>query len=117
MAKNRLGLVLSGGGARSAYQAGVMVGLQQIATEENLEDELKFSIFSGISGGAINSVYLASHAENWNEAVQGLWQHWGELTMDAVVKTGSFPVLKRAARLATQLGLGGKTFSGKSSTE
>ncbi|HVJ65120.1 MAG TPA: patatin-like phospholipase family protein [Bdellovibrionota bacterium] len=117
MAPSKLGLVLSGGGARSAYQAGVMVGLHELAQREGLEAELKFPIFSGISGGAINSVYLASHAEDWSIAVDGLWRHWENLTMDSVVKSGSFPLLKRAARVAMQLGMGGRTLTGKKSSE
>ncbi len=117
MTQEKLGLVLSGGGARSAYQAGVMAGLQRIAVEDKLEDRLKFSVFSGTSGGAINSTYLASHADDWNAAVGGLWSHWENLGLDTVIKTDSLPMMRRAFRLASQLGFGGKTLGSKKSTE
>ena len=52
---SRLALVLSGGGARAAYQLGILAGLA-----ERLPG-LEFPILTGISAGAINIAYLASH--------------------------------------------------------
>lgn len=107
---------MSGGGARSAYQAGVISGLHQIATDENLGNQLNFQIFSGISGGAINATFLASHAEDWSEAVKKLWDSWSTLTLESVMSLDTWPIFKRAAKLASQLGLGG-LFEAKGATE
>lgn len=98
---------MSGGGARSAYQAGVVAGLAQIAREEKLEERLKFSVFSGISGGAINTTFLASRADNWSEAVHVLWQRWSELRIESVAKADSMSMLGHGLRLVSQLGFRG----------
>ncbi len=48
-----LGLVLSGGGARGADQAGVLAAISHISTKMKLRDP--FQIYTGVSAGAINA--------------------------------------------------------------
>lgn len=112
-----LGLVLTGGGARSAYQAGVLRGLHQVAVEEKLGDQFRFNVFSGISGGAINASYLASHADTWDQAIESLWQRWQKLTLEAVVETDVWPLLKKVTKVGTNLGFGGVFWKKKKPTE
>lgn len=73
-----LALVLSGGGARAAYQAGVLQALAERVPA------LKFPIITGVSAGAINAVYLAAHRGTFHEAVMGLRGEWLRLTPDQV---------------------------------
>jgi NTE family protein len=73
-----LALVLSGGGARAAYQVGV---LQAIA--ERVPD-LTFSILTGVSAGAINTMFLAGHPGPFHLAVEHLRGQWLRLTPDQV---------------------------------
>ena len=64
-----LGLVLTGGGARAAYQAGALQALSEIADF----DATPFRVLTGVSAGAINAAYLASHADDFRAATRTLW--------------------------------------------
>jgi NTE family protein len=73
-----LALVMGGGGARGAYQVGVLAGLA-----ERLPG-LEFPILTGTSVGAINTIYLAAHPGPLPAAAQGLRAAWDGLDADAV---------------------------------
>lgn len=76
-------LVLSGGGARGAYQVGVLKAVAEITgLQEN-----PFDIVSGLSAGAINGMWLASHDESFPEVVQGMWDAWAGIRSEDVFKT------------------------------
>lgn len=77
-------LILSGGGARGAYQVGVLKGLAEILPEKKLSP---FRILSGVSAGAINCAKLASEIEHFNNAVEKLVYLWSKITTDQVFKT------------------------------
>lgn len=77
---SHLALVLAGGGARGAYQVGVLAGLA-----ERLPG-LEFPILAGMSVGAINTIYLAAHPGPLPAAVTGLRAEWDRLTSDAVYR-------------------------------
>lgn len=92
-ASKKTALVLSGGGARGAYQVGVLKGLAEILYELNLQNP--FQILSGVSAGAINCAKLASEIENFQVAVEKLVYLWSKLTIEDVfenklVSFGSF---------------------------
>lgn len=71
----KLALVLTGGGARAAYQVGAVRAIYEITRKEkNL-----FDIITGNSAGAINSTYLAAHAEDWDVATLNLTSLWKRL--------------------------------------
>ena len=74
MASHTPALVLSGGGARGAYQVGV---LRQIARQH---PEFSFPIITGVSAGAINAAFIASHREDLAQATEQLAQRWSKLT-------------------------------------
>ncbi len=93
---SRLALVLSGGGARGAYQVGVLAGLA-----ERLPG-LEFPILTGMSVGAINTIYLAAHPGPLPAAVAGLRSEWSGLTSDAVYRVRSFRLVRSALRWAWQ---------------
>ncbi len=59
-------LVMSGGGARSAYQVGVLRGLARSLPE------VRFPVVVGVSAGAINAAFLASHPGGLAESAEAL---------------------------------------------
>ncbi|MBE0594857.1 MAG: patatin-like phospholipase family protein [Gemmatimonadales bacterium] len=73
-----LALVLSGGGARAAYQVGVLSALAEIAPR------LDIPILTGVSAGAINTVFLAAHQGPFRQAVGSLAGGWKRLTPNQV---------------------------------
>ncbi|MEK6627030.1 MAG: patatin-like phospholipase family protein [Bdellovibrionota bacterium] len=79
----KVGLILSGGGARGAYQTGVLKGLAEILPEKHVNP---FKIISGVSAGAINSAKLASDIESFSNAVEKLIFLWSQITTDQVFK-------------------------------
>lgn len=80
--KQNLGLVLSGGGARATYQAGVLRGIADIFPD----DPFPFNILTGVSGGAINATFLACYGESFQVATQALWDTWEHLKIEKVFR-------------------------------
>lgn len=87
---NSTGLILSGGGARAAYQVGVLKAIAEIlpARQRN-----PFPIICGTSAGAINAAALASNAHRFRLAVRGLENVWANLGADQVYHTEFFSFL------------------------
>lgn len=70
--KKRTGLIMTGGGARAAFQVGVARALYEIlGNKKNL-----FDVITGNSAGAINATYLAANSENWDVATHNLSELW-----------------------------------------
>ncbi len=80
-----VGLVLPGGGARSAYQAGV---LDAIASLCGPHDPAPFPVVVGTSAGSINAAYLASCLPEFASASQRLCELWGNLSVNEVYRAG-----------------------------
>ena len=102
---NSYALVLSGGGARGAFQAGAVRAIYECCKETN-----NFSPFRniiGVSAGAINASYLAAHADNLDSATQQMCQMWKELSTAEVFKTDYITVGRTALRLMRGLSMGG----------
>jgi NTE family protein len=100
---SKLALVLSGGGARAAYQVGVLTALA-----ERLPD-LEFPILTGVSAGAINTVYLAAHPGPLSTAVAGLQARWHALTSERVFRARYRSLLRFTAAWALSTLLGRRT--------
>jgi len=96
-----LGIVLSGGGARAAYQVGM---LRRLARE--LPD-LHFDIVTGVSAGAINAVHLAASSGNLREAAEDLVELWKDLTPDRIFRVGSGSLLRQVFGWGLKLVTGG----------
>jgi len=92
--------MLSGGGARAAYQVGV---LRQLAREL---PELP-GILTGVSAGGINAAYLASRREPFAEAVERLVDVWASLHMDNVFRVDLRDLASRTMRWGGRLLSGG----------
>lgn len=84
-----IGLILSGGGARGAYQVGVLKAIAEILPPRICNP---FPIICGTSAGAIIAATLASHAHRFRLGVRGLENVWANLSADQVFRTefGSF---------------------------
>jgi NTE family protein len=104
MSNKTVGLVLTGGGAKAAYQAGAIAALAEILPQQTSP----FKVISGTSAGAINAAFLAASAENWVNGAQKLRDRWGALTLDHVYRTDGRSLFKIAWGWITRTIFGGK---------
>jgi NTE family protein len=77
-ANGDLAVMLTGGGARAAYQVGLLKGIARHFPR------LKFQIVTGVSAGAINAVYLAAQTGTLSEKADQLDRMWCELSCDSI---------------------------------
>jgi len=96
-----LGLVLSGGGARAAYQVGVLRGLTRWLPD------LSFDVVTGVSAGAINAIYLAARTGPLARDVEGLKEVWRRLSLEDVVRVDAASLWRSVARWGARLVSGG----------
>jgi NTE family protein len=97
-----LALMLSGGGARAAYQVGF---LRVLAREF---PEVVPGILTGVSAGGINAAYLAARPEPFAQKVEALAETWGALRMDDVFRVDLRDLASRSVRWGGRLLSGGK---------
>lgn len=76
-----IGLILSGGGARAAYQIGVLRAIANILPKNASNP---FHVISGTSAGALNAASLATHANRLRTGVRTLEHVWKNLTSEQV---------------------------------
>ena len=84
-AEENVGLVLSGGGARGAYQAGVVKAVSEITGRAGIKNPISY--LTGVSAGAVNTAFLAANCSNFVEAAESLSRMWAHLTADKVFRT------------------------------
>ncbi len=106
MAK-KLGLVLSGGGARGAYQAGLLAAINEISEKSGVPFQINF--LSGVSAGAINAASVASHCDDLTTGTQNLTKQWSELSFEKVLNLDSLTMSKIGIQWMRELSLGGIT--------
>lgn len=100
-------LVLSGGGARAAYQVGVLQAIAGLrAACGHGYGGAPFDIFSGTSAGAINAAALASGADHFDHAVRRIARAWAHVHAQQVYHADSLHVIQRGAHWLTLLSLG-----------
>lgn len=101
------GLVLGGGGARAAYQVGVLRALSQMRRDAGADDGRNpFDVICGTSAGAINAAALACHADDHAGSVQALVDVWSNFHADQVYRADSLGVIRSGAQWLTMLSLG-----------
>lgn len=100
------GLVLMGGGARAAYQVGVLRALGRIRREVGAPRENPFGIIAGTSAGAINAAAIACQADRFDLAVAGLVNIWRHFSAEQVYRADAFGVVRTGARWLTMLTMG-----------
>ena len=97
---------MTGGGARAAYQVGVVRAIYEIIGKKNS----LFDVVTGNSAGALNATYLAGHAENWDVATHNLIELWRKLRPQNVYDLRAFKITDLGAKW-----FGGALFGGLSS--
>ena len=100
------GLVLTGGGARAAYQVGVLKAVAQIRRQSHAPAGNPFPVIAGTSAGAINAAALACRADTFDAAVDGLVHVWENFRAEQVYRTDSFGVIRTGARWLTMMSIG-----------
>lgn len=103
----KIAVVLSGGGARGAYQVGVLKGLAEILEKHRLPADIR--IYSGVSAGAINAAFLAAHADDFAGGTAKLATLWSRLAPENVFASDALHMGKIAMTWATELGFGALT--------
>lgn len=96
-------LILPGGGARGAYQVGVLKAIHEIVGD----DSNPFPVICGTSAGAINAAVLASHAHEFSVGVERLERFWRSMYCARVYRTDAWTVFKSGMRFALTLLSGG----------
>jgi NTE family protein len=101
------GLVLTGGGARAAYQVGVLKAIAQIRREAGaIESGNPFPVIAGTSAGAINAAALACRANEFDAAVAGICEVWENFRAEQVYRADSLGVIRTGARWLTMMSIG-----------
>lgn len=87
-------IYLSGGGARGAYQAGVLKAIHEVTKAK----QLPVQVLSSVSAGAINAAFLAMHAEDFSHGITRIIELWSSLTSKQIFRTSSWSLIKSVLR-------------------
>ena len=99
----RAGLILTGGGARAAYQVGVLKALSQI----HARPDWPFPIIVGTSAGAVAASILAGNVIRWHQSVADIEKVWANFRVHQVFRSDAWAMLKAGARWMGSLLTGG----------
>ena len=103
----KTGLFLTGGGARGAYQVGVLQAILSLLSAHGWPAKKNpFDIVSGTSAGAINATAFACRADNFEESVTRLVEVWRQFEVEQVYRADSFGVIRSGARWLSLLSFG-----------
>ncbi len=103
----RTGLVLTGGGARAAYQVGVLKAVSAILVEQGWPASANpYDVICGTSAGAINATALACHADQFGEGLEKVVKIWENFRAEQVYRADSLGVLRSGARWLSLLSFG-----------
>ena len=87
-------LVLTGGGARAAYQVGVLMAVKEVLGNPATNP---FPIICGTSAGGINAAVLAMHADNFSTGVEKLYEVWSNFHPSSVYRSDVLGVFANSA--------------------
>jgi len=100
-------LVLSGGGARAAYQVGVLQALVMLRRQYLGEGAPNpFGILCGTSAGAINAAALACRVDDFDAGVEATAAVWRNFHADQVYRTDAFGIARSGARWLSAISIG-----------
>lgn len=101
------GLILTGGGARAAYQVGVLKAISDILLEEGWDArDNPFGIICGTSAGAINATALACRCDNFRESISNILHVWENFEAAQVYRADSLGVIRSGARWLSLMSFG-----------
>ncbi len=102
--REKNGLVLPGGGARGAYQVGVLKAVAELVPPGSSNP---FPILTGTSAGAINATVLAAHAQNFRLGVTQLGRVWKNFRAEQVFRSDALTMAKTSMHWLVSLVTGG----------
>ena len=102
--ENREALVLAGGGARGAYQVGVLGAMAEWMSPDA---PCPFEVLVGTSAGALNAAALAARAENFGSAVRVLEDVWARFRVEHVVRADPATMLRAGLHWMLSVASGG----------
>jgi len=102
--KNNRALIMAGGGARAAYQIGILKAIAELLPKGSPSP---FNIICGTSAGAINAASLATMADDYNHAIAQLLRVWGNFHVSQVFNSDIKSILITASRWFAAIILGG----------
>ena len=97
-------IILSGGGARAAYQVGA---LRAIAHILGRRARMPFQVICGTSAGAINASLLAVHADDFRRGVARLTRWWRRVTVQDIYRGDLATLARHSARFLASVLTGG----------
>ena len=100
------GLILTGGGARAAYQVGVLRAVHRIRQAAGAPPGNPYPVLAGTSAGALIAAGLATHADEPDSGVGQLAHLWENMHVDQVYRADSFGVIRTGARWLTMMSMG-----------
>lgn len=100
----KIALIMSGGGARAAYQVGVLKAIAEMLPENASNP---FPIICGTSAGAINGAALAIYATRFKEGVRRLGMIWSNFQVQDVFRADAWGIICSGARWLVALLVGG----------
>ena len=100
----RTGLILTGGGARAAYQVGVLKAIAELLPRGS---PCPFPVITGTSAGAVSAVVLAANAAHFRRAVLAIDQVWRNFEVSQVFKADTSSMLRAGLHWMLALMTGG----------
>ncbi|HEX6638124.1 MAG TPA: patatin-like phospholipase family protein [Steroidobacteraceae bacterium] len=100
---SRAGLILTGGGARAAYQVGILRALSEIRPDP----EWPFPIIVGTSAGAVSASILAANVTRWHQSIHEIVEVWANFRVNHVFRSDATAMLRAGARWMGSLVTGG----------
>jgi NTE family protein len=105
--EKKTGLVLTGGGARAAYQVGVLQAVSAILCEAGWHPaQNPYDIICGTSAGAINATALACSADNFGRGLRRVVRAWENFSAEQIYRADSLGVLRSGAKWLSLLSFG-----------
>lgn len=102
-----VGLVLTGGGSRSAYQVGVLLALSELLPRARNP----FQVIVGTSAGAVAASVIGAEAPHWHRAVAGLERVWANFRSEQVFRVDPIHMLRAGLHWVLALLSGGLVLS------
>jgi NTE family protein len=94
-ASQKIGLILTGGGARAAYQVGVLKAIAEFLPRRA---HSPFQVICGTSAGALNAVTLAVNAQHFRKGVRYLLGIWVNAHVSDIYRSDISGVAKNSGR-------------------
>jgi NTE family protein len=106
LAASTTGLILTGGGARAAYQVGVLRAVHRLRRQAGAPPGNPYPVLAGTSAGALNAAALATDADDPDAGIAKLVRVWENMHVEQVYRTDPLGVIRTGARWLTMMSMG-----------